>query len=354
MRASAVVSLLLATPMHEPSSSSSTAAAAAAGVGVGNPCGLVRRSCQHVSDRATLVRIDADAVEALAESVYSEGFGTKTVDWDDCGWHYVDPDPHGALTAQYVLVLDSLNFCFWPVPGLEYDDLAVSLRDVLKADPTAFSAANLVAMTPATLASWFPRHALPHVDERVDCLHEVGQVLAEDYDGLAWNLVQRCGQSAVKVVRTVLEKFPHFRDTAMYQGRLVHFYKRAQILVGDLWAAHGKPTPASGHPCGFTDIAELTMFADYRVPQILRALDVLRYAPELAALVDGGAELAWGSPAEVEVRAQTVVAVEMLRQALVRKGCPLLTLEVDWLLWQKGEAAKDQILPHHRTLSIYY
>jgi hypothetical protein len=29
-------------------------------------------------------------------------------------------------------------------------------------------------------------------------------------------------------------------------------------------------------------------------------------------------------------------------------------LECDWLLWQMGEDMKDSILPHHRTLSIYY
>ena len=33
-----------------------------------------------------------------------------------------------------------------------------------------------------------------------------------------------------------------FRDTTIYNGSIVHFYKRAQILVGDLWAAYGRPT----------------------------------------------------------------------------------------------------------------
>ena len=37
-----------------------------------------------------------------------------------------------------------------------------------------------------------------------------------------------------------MNDFVGFRDTAIYNGYLVHFYKRAQILVGDLWAAYGK------------------------------------------------------------------------------------------------------------------
>ncbi len=34
-----------------------------------------------------------------------------TVKWDFEGIHYFD---NGPLTAQYLLVLDTLNFCFWP------------------------------------------------------------------------------------------------------------------------------------------------------------------------------------------------------------------------------------------------
>jgi hypothetical protein len=70
----------------------------------------------------------------------------------------------------------------------------------------------------------------------------------------------------------------------VYRGRLVHFYKRAQILVGDLWAAYGRPLLSDLHTdatCtkktiyGFSDMDQLTMFADYRVPQILRFLGVI-------------------------------------------------------------------------------
>lgn len=33
------------------------------------------------------------------------------VEWDFEGIHYFD---NGPLTVQYLLVLDALNFCFWP------------------------------------------------------------------------------------------------------------------------------------------------------------------------------------------------------------------------------------------------
>lgn len=129
--------------------------------------------------------------------------------------------------------------------------------------------------------------------------------------------------------------------------------KKKQILVGDVWAAYGKQKDEE-HPCYFSDIGALTMFADYRVPQILRSMGVLKYTDSLSSSIDALETLPWGGKMEVELRAQTVVAVDMLQQALSIRGLDLLVLECDWLLWQKGEDLKDSILPHHRTLSIYY
>jgi hypothetical protein len=54
-------------------------------------------------------------------------------------------------------------------------------------------------------------------------------------------MVFAAGNSAVRLVELILRHLFGFRDTGVYRGRLVHFYKRAQILVGDLWAAYGRP-----------------------------------------------------------------------------------------------------------------
>ena len=61
-----------------------------------------------------------------------------------------------------------------------------------------------------------------------------------------------------------------------------------------------------------------------------------------------------GSEEEVEVRAATVQAVERLRAAMARRGRELPTAQVDWLLWQRGERTKEELPPHHRTLTVFY
>lgn len=63
-------------------------------------------------------------------------------------------------------------------------------------------------------------------------------------------------------VDLIVQNFSGFRDEAIYNGRQVFFYKRAQILCADLIGAYSDV----GHKSTFENTKELTMFADYRVP----------------------------------------------------------------------------------------
>lgn len=338
-----------------------------------NPLICVRNSCNDVVTSSSYVKININKIDQFAtELVSSSGSSSNNnnVEWDSSGWHYnQDALTDGPLTCQYIFVMDSLNFCFWPANGLEYDTLAVSLKNVLESNSNAFDAVNLMSIDENILQSWFPTHTIPLLSERVLRLRELGYSLYEYFDGLAVNVVKKCNNSAVKLVTLILQYFQGYRDTSVYKGKLVHFYKRAQILVGDVWAAYGKKINVSSSTAisststaasttsifSFHDLKELTMFADYRVPQILRHMNILEYSQSLSDRIDKYIEIPFGSEEEIEIRACTVIAVEQIQQMLVsRYNVNYLSLEIDWLLWQKGEAIKDDILPHHRTLTIYY
>jgi len=92
----------------------------------------------------------------------------------------------------------------------------------------------------------------------------------------------------------------------------------------------------------------LTAFADYKLPQILREHGVLHYSPQLAADVNTRTIIAAGSPQEIEIRAGTVQASELLAEKL---GMP--AFKVDWLLWNQAQGMKMQH-PYHLTRTIYY
>lgn len=307
-----------------------------------NPLQLVRESTAWVIARAEHVTIDDEAIAREAARMARDP--VEPLKWAQ-DYHYLEDD---VLLTQFLFVVDTLNFCFWPDPDLEYEPLVKGLRRALDADPTVFDADRLARVTADTLRDWLGGD-LPQMDERARLLREVGAGLRTRYNGRAATLVEAAGGSTARLVELVTAHFPGFRDHAIYRGRQVFFYKRAQIFVGDVWGAFG------GEGLGtFDDVDELTMFADYRVPQLLRPLGILHYSDQLAAHVDARDEIPAGSEQEVEIRAATVQAVERLRNVLAEHGRELHTVELDWLLWQRGEAQREELPPHHRTLTIYY
>lgn len=349
------------------------------------PCARVRSSTAAVCAAAQLVRIDGAAAVRLAGVLAADyaaaqragasaaaGAGADAAAagaWASSGWHYTrdDSDAAGERLSQYVLVLSSLNFCFWPSGGaLEYEELARSLACALRADAAAFDAGALQRVDAAVLQRWLAPLTLPDADVRAAAVREVGEALEASFGGRAHALVAAAGGSAQALVALVLQHLPAFRDECMYAGvGRVCLYKRAQIFAADLWAAHGARTCASraawdaSAPATFFDVPALTCFADYRLPQLLRAEGVLVYAPALAAAIDARAELPAGGEAEVEIRAATVQVVEALRADVAAHLQPpplqpLLAVQIDWLLWARGEAARDTLPPHHRTRTRFY
>lgn len=91
------------------------------------PLAAVRNSTARVVAAASHVTIDRVAVRSLALELLPRlepNNDGSSVAWDAEGWHYnADAASDGPLTAQYVLVLDALNWCFWPTKGRVTFDL---------------------------------------------------------------------------------------------------------------------------------------------------------------------------------------------------------------------------------------
>jgi hypothetical protein len=266
-------------------------------------------------------------------------------------------------TISYLLVLDSLNFCFWPASEKSrweitwgsrslsgYFALAASLTRAMNSGIPITRAEYLAGLSFQALREILGgRGELQLIEDRVKILNELGHVLIESYDGEASGLVEAAGGSAEKLVRSLAETLSSFRDVAVYQDQRVYFYKRAQIFCADIYGAF------EGTSWGrFEDIDVLTAFADYKLPQVLRHLGIMHYDEALAERIDRKIPLEAGSPEEVEIRANTISAVDTIREELARLGRPLRAFEVDWILWNLGQRADFKERPHHRTVTIFY
>jgi hypothetical protein len=314
----------------------------------------------RVLREASLVRLDLNSIERLA------------VRWAGAPWpeNIAFRETHSfdgtARTLNWLLLLDALNFCFWAFPHEPrwrvewrgetldgYNALAAALSRAVEEGSPLYDAAYLAALNEETLAAILrpaPDAApIPLFAERLANAREVGYILLERYDGQFANALDVAGSNAVSLALLLARDFSSFADVASWSGQPVPFLKRAQICVADIDTAFG------GKGLGaISGLDQLTAFADYKLPQLLRYQDALVYAPELAAQVDAYEEIAAGSAPEVEIRAATVWAVELLRRALARTGIERSASEIDYRLWNESQTPAFAMRPYHRTRTIYY
>lgn len=308
----------------------------------------IRRSTASVMKKATLVHIHMPALLAMAKTLktrikkhllLSEAQFGKTT-----------------LSAQRVFLQDTVNYCFWskksePKWAIEYpkgtmvdgwDGLVACFDRALEEGIPILDASYLKHLTLPDARHIFRSSTaapIPLLKQRIACLREAGHVLLHVYKGDIQYLLRQSHFHADTIALQIVRHFPSFEDSATYNGKPVYFYKRAQIAAYDF----------SLLPSVSIDRLErLTIFADYKLPQLLRAYGVVEYAEPLAPCVDSMTLLIQGSPWEVEIRAATVWAGELLAQTMGETPAV-----VDNALWSMREEV-DRLLPYHRCLTTSY
>jgi hypothetical protein len=83
-------------------------------------------------------------------------------------------------------------------------------------------------------------------------------------------------------------------------------------------------------------------------------LGIIEYVPKLAQKIDSYELIASETREEVEIRANTVWAVEMIRQDLSKRFGQVTSAQVDTMLWKKSQEKTGDEKPYHRTLTIAY
>jgi len=317
----------------------------------------VLESAKYVSEKSNLVAINNEKIEYFVRRAIGQDF--KLPDWDSSHPFFDGTEK----TVSFFLVLDSLNFCFWseaqePRWEIEYQSqklsgylgFAASLKKAVLEGSPILESGFLSEMTLDELRRLLGgKNELQLMKERREILNELGQVLLENYQGQAVYLVEEASGSALKLASLLADKLKSFRDVAWYKDRKVFFLKRAQIFAADLYGVF------RGESWGrFGDMAKLTAFADYKLPQVLRHLGILTYSPELAQMVDNQILLFPGSVEEVEIRANTIWAVEGIRQEFEHLGRKKMAFEIDWLLWNMGQEDTYRDRPYHRTKTVFY
>ncbi|KFV44452.1 UPF0553 protein C9orf64, partial [Gavia stellata] len=200
---------------------------------------------------------------------------------------------------------------------------------------------------------------IPLIEERHRVLNESGTVLLEKFGGSFLTCVKMSERSAQKLLHLVLQNFPSYRDEAVFEKKKVSFYKRAQILVADTWSVlEGKGDGS------FDDISSLTIFADYRIPQVLVHLKAMKYSEELMKKLREGTIFQSGDKEEVEIRGCSIWCCALICQHLLelykKKGQDMRekinAVLLDYHLWDYARDHREEMkdTPFHRVRCIYY
>lgn len=309
----------------------------------------VRGGCARVAALATRVRVRRDRLPAYATALPLRG--TTAFDTPHVG------DTEATLT--YAVTLNAINFGsgYFPhlrkLPGMSgYFTVATRLRERF-VDGGPLSAAELALVSARDCAAIFgqetdhgPVAELMALFARA--LEDLGRLLLERYDGRFAALVEAAGHSAERLV-VLLTEMAFFRDVTPYRGDPVPFYKRAQLVPADLARMLG------GRGLGrFDDLARLTIFADNLVPHVLRVDGILDYDADLGGRIDAGELIEPASEEEVEIRASALHAVELLAEHVRGSERQVTAMELDSLLWQRGQQPAYKARPRHRTRTVFY
>ena len=289
---------------------------------------------------------------------YAEELTRATLDTDPSDPAHHDVAGDAETRTLFVLALDAINFGsgWFPVlakrPGHSgYHTVAAGLADrVRNRGLTVPDLRGVDRVGMAAMTGQEPDGPVqPLLDQFVASWRELGRLLDEEADGSALAFVAAADGSAAQLVASLVERHPLYDDAPAHGGQPVPLHKRAQITAADLHHAFDGEGPGR-----FTDLDRLTLFADNLVPHVLRVDGVLTYADDVAARIETGVLLRPGEPAEVEIRAVTVHAVERLVDRIRATGRSVTAMELDGLLWHRGASRRYKAEPRHRCRTTAY
>jgi hypothetical protein len=329
---------------------------------------------EFVVKHAKYIQVKEEGIETLTKEIKS-AIVSGSLNINNFSQVNFHPKSSEAHAVDWLFVVDTLNYCFWTPEKNEnkwkvekqsgYFALCAAINRAQREGTDITNAAFYSNITLNDVKKIFRgddgETEVPLIDTRVESLHEVGKVLLERWDGSFKNVVREANNSAAKLLQLIVEEFPCFRDEAVYSGQRVSIYKRAQILVGDIYACF------RGEDMGrFDDITDtITMFADYRVPQVLCHFGSLVYSDELMKDLKDDKILTNGEEKEVEIRAASIFIVEKAKELLLQtireekldiSTKHINSILIDHFLWDYRRAHAEFLsyIPFHKTYSIYY
>ena len=291
---------------------------------------------KYVVENAAHIKLNQEKLDKWADSIKGSNF-------DEHPWKKYNKDFNEKEIILLAFFIESMNFCFWKEPIFKYKD---------KKKSTAMMDLFIdAALKSKQLLNTNYLINLKYEDLIKIFMIEEGN-LKKRYNSLMYS-VRKINENknffddlfnikSTEDLYNFIVDFGNFKDVSIYKGKEIFFYKRATLLVHDLF-----DLSETIHD-NIKNIDTVLGCADYVIPRGLRLEGILEYDNELADKIDNFEEIPQDSEYEVEIRAFTLYVIEYVKN---KNDKDVNSAVWDNLIWNyfrgKGGIA-------HRTDTIFY
>ena len=185
---------------------------------------------------------------------------------------------------------------------------------------------------------------IPLFEERYNIIRNVSKVVNEKMNGNFYEFIKNV-TSDIGLFDIIIKYFENFKDERTFNDRKIYFYKLAQLLTSDI--LHIRELKENIR----VDYSHLIGCSDYKIPQVMRALGILEYSDRLSTVVDNKEEIEINSEYEVEIRANMLVVIDLIKKRLENRVC---SIDINDYIWAQGKNKNLTLKPYHLTRCINY
>ena len=245
----------------------------------------VKSTCYYVMKASKYVNIDFEKIDQFIAKI-------------DCNnlknWLLYNPYELLELDIEtivnFLLVFEAIDYSFWGSPkwSIETKDgtkdgsdalLYAMLMYVKENESTDFSNVSFDEFKQILQGNV----EIPFLKERYETVVKISKIVNQKMNGSFYQYVKDV-TSDENLFEIIVTNFESFKDERIYNGHTIYFYKLAQLLTSDILHVREHLEKID------VNYSHLKGCADYKIPCVLRALDIINYKDELSSIVDSKKE----------------------------------------------------------------
>ena len=305
------------------------------------------KSCQYVANNSKSVKINETNLDKFIGKIKK----VETIE------HWLAFSPYNLLDLptetiiNFLLVYEAIDFSFWGNPKWTIDtdngkeDGSIALLYAILKYVKERNTIDFSNITKDEFREILKGNVeIPLFEERYHIIRDVSKIVNENMNGNFYEFIKGITID-MELFNIIIKYFPNFKDERKYREKTIYFYKLAQLLTSDI--LHIRELKENIK----VDYSHLVGCSDYKIPQVMRGLGILEYSDKLSNIIDNKKEIEVNSEYEVEVRANMLVAIDLIKKKLENKVC---AIDINDYIWSQGRNKNIELKPYHLTRNTNY